>query len=76
MVGNLQKDTLQKALNRAELSPAARRAMELRLDGAHAAAQSCSPCGIGCRMMTIRGCFRYHGASPGRFTTSDFRCKI
>ena len=63
-VVNLQKDTLQKALSRAEMPPAARRAMELRLDGAHAAALKLHSMR---NWMSdddrIRGCFRYHGAS-------------
>lgn len=69
-VTDLQKPTLVKALTRADLSHAARRAIELRLDGAHAAAK---------KLITmrnwmpaddrVRGCFRYHGASPGRFTS-------
>jgi DNA polymerase len=67
---NLQKSTLQKALSRTQLLQAARRVIELRLDGAHAAAL---------KLQTMRnwiaddgrarGCFRYHGASPGRFTS-------
>ena len=69
VVGNLQKPTLQKALT-SGLSAAARRMIELRLDGAHAAA-------LKLRTMRnwmadddrVRGCFRYHGASPGRFTS-------
>jgi DNA polymerase len=69
-IANLQKDTLQKALNQAEIPPAARRAMELRLDGAHAAALKLHTMR---NWMSdddrIRGCFRYHGASPGRFTS-------
>ena len=69
-VANLQKDTLQKALNRAEMPPAARRAVELRLDGAHAAALKLHSMR---NWMSdddrIRGCFRYHGASTRRFTS-------
>jgi DNA polymerase len=69
-VTDLQKKTLQKALTRSKLLPDARRAMELRLDGAHAATSKL-------RTMRdwqaedgrVRGCFRYHGASPGRFTS-------
>jgi DNA polymerase len=70
IVTDLQKATLQKALTRSQLPAAARRVIELRLDGALAAAR---------KLQTmknwmaeddrIRGCFRYHGASPGRFTS-------
>ena len=70
VVDNLQKPTLQQALTRTDITPAAHRVMTLRLDGAHAAAK---------KLQTMRNwmadddrvrhCFRYHGASPGRFTS-------
>ena len=69
-LSDLQKPTLQKALIRAELPPAARRLMELRLDGAHAAALKLTT--MRNWMVEddrIRGAFRYHGASTGRFTS-------
>ena len=61
---------MQKALERANLSPAARRVIELRIEGAHAAAA---------KLETmrdwrnadgrVRGTFRFHGASTGRWTS-------
>jgi DNA polymerase bacteriophage-type len=70
IVTDVQKGTLKQALRRKSISPAARRAMELRLDGAHAAAS---------KLLTMRawrngdgrarGVFRYHGASTGRWTS-------
>jgi putative DNA primase/helicase len=65
-----QKGTLKKALTRKNLSPAARRVIELRLDGAHAAAA---------KLLTMRNwlaadgrvhnTLRFHGASTGRWTS-------
>src|SRR5262245_55988170 len=70
IVTDLQKTTLQHALTRKDIAPAARRVLELRLDGAHAAAA---------KLLTMRawrngdgrarGCFRFHGASTGRWTS-------
>jgi DNA polymerase len=69
-VTDIQKTTLQKALKQPNLPPTTRRAIELRLDGAHAAAA---------KVQTIRdwrnsdgrvrGAFKYHGASTGRWTS-------
>jgi DNA polymerase len=70
VVTNIQKGTLKHALRRKGLAPEVRRAIELRLDGAHAAAA---------KLLTMRnwrngdgrarGVFRYHGASTGRWTS-------
>jgi len=69
-VTDLQKPTLRRALTRTGLPEAARRVVELRLSGAIAAAS---------KLKTmrnwlddddrIRGAFRYHGASTGRFSS-------
>jgi DNA polymerase len=69
-VTDLQKHTLRKALTRKRLPSFARRVIELRLDGAHAAAA---------KLHTMRAwrnddgraryTFRYHGASTGRWTS-------
>ena len=69
-ITDIQKATLQKALKRTNLSPTARRVIELRIEGAHAAAA---------KLMTmhdwrnadgrVRGTFRFHGASTGRWTS-------
>jgi DNA polymerase len=69
-VADVQKGTLKHALRRKNLAPEARRAIELRLDGAHAAANKLHAMrawinGDG----RARGTFRYHGASPGRWTS-------
>jgi DNA polymerase len=70
MVTDVQKSTLKQALRRKGLLPDARRVIELRLDGAHAAAS---------KLYTlrdwrgddnrVRGWARFHGASTGRWTS-------
>jgi DNA polymerase len=69
-VANVQKETLRRALTLKDLPQGARRVMELRLDGAHAAADKFKT------MMAwrnpdgrIRGAFKYHGASTGRWSS-------
>jgi DNA polymerase bacteriophage-type len=69
-VVNVQKETLTKALTRSNLAADAKRVMELRLDGAHAAAAK-----LGTMRSWVngdgraRGTFRFHGASTGRWTS-------
>jgi DNA polymerase len=69
-VANVQKGTLVKVLARSDLGTSARRAIELRLDGAHAAAAK-----LGTMRNWVngddraRGTFRFHGASTGRWTS-------
>jgi DNA polymerase len=68
-VSDLRKPTLEKALVGSELSPDCRRLIELRLDGAHAAAA---------KLVTmrnwlnpdnrVRGTLKFHGASTGRWS--------
>jgi len=70
VVTDVQKTTIKRALTRKSLSPEVRRVMELRLDGAHAAAAKLETMrawrnGDG----RARGTFRYHGASTGRWTS-------
>jgi DNA polymerase len=70
IVTDVQKTTLRRALTRKTLLPKVRRVMELRLDGAHAAANKL----ISMRNWRngdgrARGTFRYHGASTGRWTS-------
>jgi DNA polymerase len=69
-VTDVQKGTLTKVLTRSDLPLDAKRAIELRLDGAHAAAAKLSTMrnwvnGGG----RARGTFRFHGASTGRWTS-------
>jgi DNA polymerase bacteriophage-type len=69
-VKDVQKETLRRALTRKNLAPEARRVIELRLEGAHAAAAKFETMrdwidGDG----RARGLFRYHGASTGRWTS-------
>jgi DNA polymerase bacteriophage-type len=69
-VKDAQKGTLRQALRRTKISDAARRVMELRLDGAHAAAAKYETmrdwlCADG----RVRGAFKYHGAATGRWTS-------
>jgi DNA polymerase len=70
-VVDCKKGTLRHALRRKALPPLARKVIELRLAGAHAAAD---------KLLTmqawrapadsrVRGAFRYHGASTGRWTS-------
>jgi DNA polymerase bacteriophage-type len=73
-VTDIQKATLQKALKPPGLPATTRRVIELRLDGAHAAAAKLqtirdwrNPDG------RIRGAFKYHGASTGRWTSLDIQ---
>jgi DNA polymerase len=69
-VPNVQKGTLARALTRSDLSTDAKRVIELRLDGAHAAAAK-----LGTMRNWVngdgraRGTFRFHGASTGRWTS-------
>jgi DNA polymerase len=69
-VANVQKRTLRQALRRTGLEPPVRRAIELRLKLAHASAAKVAALrawrGADNR---VRGAFRYHGASPGRWTS-------
>ena len=67
---SMQKSTLRRALIRAKLSPEARRVIELRLDGAHAAAAKLAAMhnwrnGDGRARYTLR----YHGSSTGRWSS-------
>jgi DNA polymerase bacteriophage-type len=69
-VDDLQRETLRRALTRKGLSPEVRRVLEVRLDGAHAAAAKLETMhvwrGDGDR---IRGAYRCHGAHTGRDTS-------
>lgn len=70
VVSSMQKPVLRKALTRTKIPAEARRAIELRLDGAHAAANKLETMrawrnGDG----RVRYAFRYHGASTGRWTS-------
>jgi DNA polymerase bacteriophage-type len=69
-VTDLKKPTLRKALTRKHLSSTARRAIELRLDGAQAATAKLTTMaawrnGDG----PARGTLRFHGASTGRWSS-------
>jgi hypothetical protein len=69
IVSDLQKNTLAHALRRKGLAPEVHRALELRLELAHASAGKVGalrtwrgPDG------RVRGTLKYHGAGPGRWT--------
>jgi DNA polymerase bacteriophage-type len=69
-VADVQKGTLKSALRRKDVPPEARRVIELRLDGAHAAANKL----LTMRAWTngdarVRGALKYHGAHTGRWTS-------
>jgi RecA-family ATPase len=68
-VKNLRKPTLRHALRRKELDPIARRAIELRLGAAHAAAAKIDTL-LAWRDTDgrVRGTLRFHGAGTGRWT--------
>jgi DNA polymerase len=68
-VKDLRKPTLKQALRRKDLDPAVRRAMDLRLGAAHAAAAKIDTL-LAWRDSDgrIRGTLRYHGAGTGRWT--------
>jgi DNA polymerase len=70
-VKDLQKATLSAALRRKALEPTARRVIELRKEAAHAAATKFEALrnwrGLDGR---IRGAFKFHGASTGRWSGS------
>jgi len=68
-VANIQKKTLRRALTRKDLPQEARKVMELRLDGAHAAANKFEAMLARLNDGRIRGAFRYHGASTGRWSS-------
>jgi hypothetical protein len=69
-VPNVQENTLLEALQRANLTPAVKQLIDLRLNGAHAAVNKLNTLrrwlGPDRR---IRYAYRYHGAMPGRFTS-------
>jgi DNA polymerase bacteriophage-type len=70
IVTSMQKPVLRKALTRTKISAEARRVIELRLDGAHAATAKLTTMrdwrnGDG----RARHCLRYHGASTGRWSS-------
>jgi DNA polymerase bacteriophage-type len=70
VVSDLQKPTLRKALTRSVLPAAARRVIDLRLSGAIAAASKLKTMHNWMDQDDrIRGAFRYHGASTGRFSS-------
>jgi DNA polymerase len=69
-VPDVQKTTLQKALTRQSIPPEAHRVIELRLDGAHAAAAKLHTMRDWCNGDgRVRGALKYHGASTGRWTS-------
>jgi DNA polymerase len=69
IVKDVQKGTLKHALRRKGLAPEAKRAIELRLELAHASAAKVEALrawrGADGR---VRGTLRFHGAGPGRWT--------
>ena len=67
---DIQKSTLRRLLKRSDIALEARRAIELRLEGAHAAAAKPDAFtrwrGADGR---VRGAFKYHGAHTGRWAS-------
>jgi DNA polymerase len=70
-VDNLQKATVSAALRRKELTPEARRVLELRRAAAHASANKFPALRAWrCRDGRVRGAFNFHRAAPGRWSAS------
>jgi DNA polymerase len=73
---SLQRDEIEAALTREELAVPVRRALELRLGGAQAAAKKIAAllerAGNDNR---VRGSFRYHGAATGRWSGEGFQAQ-
>ena len=69
-VPDVQDKTLTRALTRKNLAPEAKRAIELRLDGAHAAVNKFATMAdwLG-DSGRVHGVYRYHGTSTGRWTS-------
>jgi DNA polymerase len=68
-VDSMDKKVLRHALRRKGLSESARRAIEIRLDTAHAAADKpLALVAYRCDDGRVRGTLRYHGASTGRWS--------
>ena len=68
-VKNVRSATLEAKLKQDDLSPTVRRVIELRLAGAHASVNKLRTMAQWCDSGRVRGAFRYHGASTGRFTS-------
>ena len=70
-IDSARVDDVEKALARTDLSPAARRVLECRRDGAHIAGAKFSAmlaqAGDGDR---VRGAYKYHGAHTGRWSAT------
>jgi DNA polymerase bacteriophage-type len=71
---SLERKAIEKQLEKDDLSPAVRRVLELRLGGAQAAVKKIDAllarAGDDDR---VRGSFRYHGASTGRWAGEGFQ---
>jgi DNA polymerase bacteriophage-type len=67
---DIRSATLKAKLEDPDLPPVTRRVIELRLGGAHASVAKLKPMRAWCDSDgRLRGAFRYHGASTGRFTS-------
>jgi len=71
VVTNLQKGTLSQALRRKDLTPEARRVIELRREAAHASAAKMPALRAWrCADGRVRGAFKFHGTATGRWSGS------
>jgi DNA polymerase bacteriophage-type len=69
-VTDVQKGTLKNALRRKDVSPEARRVIELRLDAAHASANKLETMHAWTNGdARVRGALKFHGASTGRWAS-------
>src|SRR6516165_3824154 len=71
----LDRRTVEWLLETEDLSPKARRALELRLGGAQAATKKIDAllARAGAEDDRVRGAFRYHGAATGRWSGEGFQ---
>jgi len=75
VLGQLDRKSVGKELDRDDLLPAVRRALELRLGGAQAAVKKLDALLARARAGDddrVRGAFRYHGASTGHWLVKVF----
>ena len=71
---SLDKKAIEKQLDKEELSPQVRRVLELRLGGAQAAVRKIDSI-LACAGDDdrVRGSFKFHGASTGRWSGQNFQ---
>jgi DNA polymerase bacteriophage-type len=75
-IEDVQKPTVEEILTRENLPEKARRVLELRLEGAHAAAAKYKTMKVWrCPDRRVRGTLDYHGASTGRWSSHGIQLR-